>query len=444
VFILVDDLGYSDLGAYGSRLHRTPQLDRLAREGLRMTDGYASGPNCRPTRAALLSGQYAPRTGVYTAGSSERFARPGRRLRPVRNAERLPLEKATIAQALAGAGYATGMFGKWDLGDDGGHHPGRRGFGEAIVSRGGYLGFTTLPPVDHAADLHLTDFLTERALDFIRRRRDERFFLFLSHFAVHRPYLARPDLLARASAAPAAADYGDPSYAALLAQLDESTGRILALLDELGLAEETLVIFSSDNGGIAGYGAAGAAAGHRIAHNAPLRAGKGSLYEGGIRVPWVFRWPGRIPAATTCDAPITSVDLFPTLLELAGAAAPAGQPLDGESLARLLASGCRERLARDALYWHFPDYLGTPRGGWRTTPAGAIRAGRWKLLEFFEDGRFELYDLREDVGESRNLAAAQPERARELQGRLAAWRQSVAAPLPDANDAAGSAAAGGP
>jgi arylsulfatase A-like enzyme len=430
IFILVDDLGYTDLAGYGSRYYETPNIDALARDGLRMTDGYAAGPNCSPTRAALMSGQYGARTGVYTvAGLGGRRDWHDYPIRPAKNVARLPLGKITIAQALARAGYATAIFGKWNLGDDGDFHPGQRGFDEAVVSEGEHFCFVTQPPVAHAPDAYLADFLTDQAVDFIRRHRDQRFFL-LPHFAVHGPYAAKPELVAHFRGKPAAGGHFNPTYAAMIASVDQSVGRIVAVLDELGLADDTLVIFSSDNGGAGGYERQpnGRAAG--ITDNAPLRGGKGTLYEGGIRVPYIFRWPGEIPAGTTSGTPITSVDLFPTLLALAGAQPPPDYPLDGVSYAGLLTSGGKQGLDREAIYWHFPGYLGWLGTTWRTTPTGAIRAGDWKLLESFVDGHVELYNLRDDVGETSNLAAAQPERARELRNKLVAWRNELAAPMP--------------
>jgi arylsulfatase A-like enzyme len=433
VFILADDLGYTDLACYGSKYYETPNLDRLATQSLRFTSGQTCGPNCQPTRAALMSGQYMPRTGVYTVGSIDRFDWSCRPLRPVDNVTQLPLEKITVAQALKKAGYATGMFGKWHLGNDAAHHPGRRGFDEAIESSGVHFDFKTNPKVDYPPGQYLADFLTDKAVDFIRRHRDGPFFLYLPHFAVHAPHEAKPDLIARFKPKPPAGGHYDPAYAAMIYSVDESVGRILALLDELKLAENTLVIFSSDNGGVGGYQREGIRKERSITDNAPLRGGKGMLYEGGVRVPYLFRWPGRIPPGTVCDTPINSVDLYPTLLEAAGAPPPPDYPLDGESYLKLLTSGGQARLKRDAIYWHFPGYLGAGQNSWRTTPAGAIRSGDWKLIEFFEDGRLELYNLRADLGETNNLAAKMPQKTRELHAKLAAWRQELNAPMPTKN-----------
>jgi arylsulfatase A-like enzyme len=430
IFILADDLGWTDLGCQGSKYYETPHIDHLAAQGMRFTSGYTCGPNCQPTRAALISGQYAPRTGIYTVGGIDRFNWQSRPLKPVENVQQLPLEKITLAQSLQQAGYKTALFGKWHLGQQGKYHPSERGFDEAIVSMGRHFDFATQPKVDYPAGTYLADFLTDRALDFIRRHRDQPFFLCLHHFAVHSPHQAKEELVARLKDKPAAGGHHSPVYAAMIASLDESVGRITALLDELSLAERTLVIFTSDNGGVGGYVRERIKRAGDITDNAPLRSGKGSLYEGGVRVPYLFRWTGKIPAGVTCDEPINSVDLYPTLLELAGATPPADYPLDGASYARVLTTGGKERLARDAIYWHFPGYLGAGQGHWRTTPAGAIRSGHYKLIEYFEDGRLELYDLSRDLGEQENLATKLPDKTRELQARLVAWRKAIGAPMP--------------
>ena len=430
VFILADDLGYTDVGCFGSKYYETPNIDRLAAQGIRFTDGYSCGPNCQPTRAALMSGQYGPRTGVYTVGSIERFAWRTRPLRPVDNVVTLPAGVVTLAQALKSAGYATGLFGKWHLGEKGDDHPSRRGFDEAIVTMGKHFDFVTNPGVDYPAGTYLADFLTDRAVDFIGRHKDAPFYLSLHHFGVHSPHEAKPELVAKFKGKAPAGGHHDPTYAAMIASVDESVGRVVKALEDAGLAENTLVIFASDNGGVGGYAREGIGKAGGITDNAPLRGGKGMLYEGGIRVPYVFRWAGKIPAGTTSAEPINSVDLYPTLLELAGGQAPSGATLDGVSYLGLLTGGGKGTLDREALYWHFPGYLGAGPGRWRTTPAGAIRAGDWKLVEFFETGKVELYHLSEDPGEKSDLASAEPARTKELHDKLVAWRQRVHAPLP--------------
>ena len=433
VFILADDLGFTDLGCYGSKFYETPNIDRLAREGMRFTSGYTCGPNCTPTRAALMSGQYGPRTGVYTVGGIDRFNWRSRPLKPVENVTDLPLAKVTVAQAMKSAGYATAMFGKWHLGQQGAHHPGKRGFDEAIVSMGKHFNFVTTPKVEYPEGTYLADFLTDKAIDFIRRNREKPFFLYLPHFGVHSPHEAKPALVERFKNKPPAEGHRDPTYAAMIASVDESVGRVLATLDELKIADNTLVIFSSDNGGVGGYAREGLKRSGGITDNAPLRSGKGSLYEGGIRVPYIFHWKGRIQPGTTCDTPINSADLYPTLLDLAGTRAAEGTILDGESYLPLLTSGGKAALKRDEVYWHFPGYLGAGQNSWRTTPVGVIRSGDWKLMEFYEDNRVELYNLHDDLGERNNLADKLPERAKELQGRLANWRREVKAQMPAPN-----------
>jgi arylsulfatase A-like enzyme len=331
------------------------------------------------------------------------------------------------------------MFGKWHLGQRGEYLPGRRGFDEAIVSNGRHFDFETEPETPYPKGQYLADFLTDRAVDFIRRHRDRPFFLYLPHFGVHSPHQAKPELIERFRAKPAAGGHGNPVYAAMIASVDESVGRVMAILDELGLAENTLLIFASDNGGVGGYVREGITkAREDVTDNAPLRSGKGSLYEGGTRVPFLARWPGRIPAGQTRSVPTIHVDLLPTLAAAAGAPLPAGQSLDGENLLPLLRDP-GAKLTRTAIFQHFPGYLGAGAGTYRTTPVSLVQEGDWKLMEFLEDGRLELYHLRDDVGETRNLAAAEPERTRALHARLTAWRREIQAPMPTPN--AGAAAA---
>ncbi len=432
VFILADDLGWTDLGVQGSKYYETPNIDRLASQGMRLTC-YHNCQNCTPTRAALISGQYGPRTGVYTVGGIDRFAWQTRPLRPVDNVVDLPLDKITVAQSLKRAGYATGMFGKWHIGQQGPYHPSQRGFDEAIVSMGKHFDFATNPPTEYPAGQYLADFLTDKAVDFIQRHKDEPFFLYLPHFAVHTPLDAKQELIDKFQPKPPAAGHRNPTYAAMIASVDESVGRVLATLDEIQLAQNTVVIFSSDNGGVGGYAREGIGRETGdITDNAPLRSGKGSLYEGGTREPFIVRWPGVTAPGSTCGVPAIHVDVYPTLLDIAGAKPPADYPLDGESLVPLLRSPDGS-LQREAIYQHFPGYLGIGQGQWRTTPVGLIHAGDWKLMEFFEDGRLELYNLRDDIGETKNLATELPDKAKELHAKLVAWRTAINAPMPTPN-----------
>jgi arylsulfatase A-like enzyme len=431
IFILADDLGYSDLACYGSKYYETPNLDKLAQAGLRFTDAHTCGLNCQPTRAALMTGQYGPRTGIYTVGGIDRFDWQSRPLKPVDNLTQLDLKKKTVAECLAANGYKTGMFGKWHLGGDAAHHPSKRGFAEALETSGKHFNFKTTPASDAPKDQYLADFLTDKAVDFITRHKDEPFFLYLPHFGVHSPHQAKPELIAKFRAKPGSKGHDDPTYAAMIASVDESVGRIIAKLDELKLSENTLVIFSSDNGGVGGYGELGNDKG--ITENIPLRGGKGMLYEGGHRVPFIARWPGKIPEGKTTDKPIISVDFLPTILEVTKTPAPKDQTLDGTSLLPLFSSGGELGLADRAIFWHFPGYLGQGANSWRTTPGGAIRAGHWKLIEYFEDGHLELYNLASDIGEKKNLAKEQPGKAAELLAKLQAWRKEVNAPMPTQN-----------
>ncbi|MBX3411399.1 MAG: sulfatase [Pirellulales bacterium] len=434
VFILADDLGYTDLACYGSGYYETPNIDRLAADGMRFTQGYTCGPNCQPTRATLMSGQYGPRTGVYTVGSIDRFDWKSRPLRPVDNVTGLPLDKVTIAEALKKAGYATGMFGKWHLGSKPEEHPSRRGFDEAIASQGQHFAFKTDPKTPYPPGTYLADFLTFQATNFIRRHKDQPFFLYLPHFAVHGPHEAKKDEIAHFRGKPAAGGHSSPVYAAMISSLDKSVGRVRATLEELGLTDNTIVIFSSDNGGVGGYVRAGVKKAGDITDNAPLRGGKGMLYEGGIRVPYIYSWPGHIGPGTTNATPINSVDLYPTLLALAGVREPEDYTLDGTSYADLLLGKASDAAPRKPLFWHFPGYLGAGQDSWRTLPVSVVREGDWKLMEFLEDGRLELYRLNDDVSEAHDLAKDEPERVRELHQMLVAWREAIGAPMPTSND----------
>lgn len=431
VFILADDLGYTDLACYGSRYYETPAIDRLATQGMRFLSHHHC-QNCQPTRAALMTGQYAPRTGIYTVGGTDRFDWSKRPLRPVDNVVSLPLEKVTIANSLQQTGYVTGIFGKWHLGDDADHHPSQRGFNEAISTAGNHFNFVTSPKVKYPEGTYLADFLTDRACDFIRRHREEPFFLYVTHFGVHSPHDAKESWIAKFRDKPGVEGHNDPTYAAMIASVDESVGTITSLLDELKLAENTVVIFSSDNGGVGGYAREGIKKSNGITDNAPLRSGKGSLYEGGTRVPLIVRWPKVTQPGTQSQEPTIHVDMFPTLLEITGAKPPQKQPLDGVSLVPAM----RDPQASfdRAIFQHFPGYLGAGDDQWRTTPVGVIQRGNWKLMEFFEDGRLELYNLAKDIGEQKNLAEAQPDKLQKLHAEMLAWRKSVGAKMPIKNE----------
>jgi len=435
VFIMADDLGYTDVACFGSKYYETPNIDRLATQGTKFTN-YHQHQNCSPTRAALMSGQYSVRTGVYTVGGIERFDWSKRPLRPVDNVTNLPLDRTLLPQALKSAGYATGMFGKWHIGQQGDYLPGKRGFDEAIVSMGVHFDFVTTPKVDYPKGQYLADFLTNKAVDFIRRHKDHPFYLYLPHFAVHSPHQAKPELIAKFKNKPGVGGHNNPTYAAMIASVDESVGRVMALLDELKLADNTVLIFTSDNGGVGGYVREGIKkGGEDVTDNAPLRSGKGSLYEGGTRVPFIVRWPAQVKAGAVCDTPAIHVDMYPTLVAMAGGKMPTTQVFDGESLLPLMRN-VNAKLAREAIYQHFPGYLGIGVDQFRTTPVSLIQAGDWKLMEYLEDGRLELYNLREDIGESKNLATSRPDKTKELYAKLVAWRTETKAPMPTKNTGA--------
>ena len=488
VFFMVDDLGWSDIGVFGSTFYETPNIDRLAEQGVRFTNAYAAAHVCSPTRAALLTGKYPARLRLtdWLPG------RPGRDFERLLSGEKLaalPLGELTLAEALQEHGYRTGIFGKWHLGD-GEAGPLHQGFDVQAprfygsTPRGGYF-----PPyrmegltVEGEEDTYLTDRITDLALEFMEQSRESPFFLYLSHFAVHDPIEGRPDLVLRyreklkqteAPAGPAYRLEGNPDdpeplspaqlddlaqepshgeyrvlprrtvkikqhqdnvqFAAMVTAVDESMGRVLRMLEELELTEHTIVVFYSDNGGMA---AANFGNPERVVDpgeldvayatsSLPLRGAKGWLYEGGIRVPLIVRWPGVGQAGAVRDEAVISTDFYPTLLEMAGLPARPDQHVDGVSFAAALEGGAFER---GAIFWHFPHYSNHGM----QSPGGAIRDGAYKLLEYFENGTVQLFDLQNDPGEQRDLVAEQPEQAAELRARLHAWRESVSAAMPTA------------
>jgi arylsulfatase A len=422
ILILADDLGWADLGCYGNPFNETPHIDRLASEGVRFTRFYA-GPVCSPTRANVQSGQDQARFGItqHIPGHKRPFAKLVDPAVPLQ----LPLEVETFAERLSTAGYATGYFGKWHLGGTG-FGPADQGWQTAVECHG----HTTPASITGSETRRTAEFLTERAIQFIQTHKDHPFILQVSHIAVHIPLSTTPELLAKFNAKHPAPGYPSrPDYAALLAELDASVGRIVDAVDRAGLAQSTLVLFVSDNGGLE----------HQqdnsiVTSNHPLRAEKGTLYEGGIRIPAIARWTNTIPPASTCATPAITTDLHPTFLELAGVTAPHDAVLDGRSLVSLLKNPAAT-LDRDRLFWHLPHYH-------HSTPASAIREGDWKLIEFFEDNHLELYDLQRDPGETTNLAEKESERARAMRTALNTWRQSVNARLPLPNPAYDPARAG--
>lgn len=446
VFFLADDLGQRDLGAYGSTFYETPHLDQLAREGAKFTDAYAACPVCSPTRASILTGQWPPRTGItdYIGAPAPEAWNRNTILRPAPYADRLALDAPTLAKAMKSAGYATFFAGKWHLGPEG-FWPENQGFevNRGGIDRGGpYGGNQYFSPYgnprlsDGPEGEHLPDRLATETAEFMEANKDRPFFACFSFYSVHTPLMAREDLRQKYEAKRArlglVEQWGreEPRdvrlvqehavYAGMVEALDLAVGKVLAKLDELGLRENTLVIFTSDNGGLStseGWPTS----------NLPLRGGKGWLYEGGIREPLIVRWPGVVKAGSVVTAPVSSPDFFPTFLEAAGAKPQPGQVLDGVSLVSLLEGGAwPER----ALFWHYPHY-----GNQGGAPGAAIRRGDWKLLEWQEDGRVELFNLAQDLGERQDLAAREPQRVAQLRDELRAWQKHVGAkaPTPNAN-----------
>jgi arylsulfatase A len=397
VFILADDLGINDLGCYGRKEHDTPRLDRLARQGLRFTSAYAE-PVCSPTRAALLTGKDPARLHITTFLPG-RPDTPAQKLLHPRIEQQLPLTEQTVARLLHEAGYTTACIGKWHLGGKG-FGPDKHGFD--VV----HAGQANTPPSDTEGGKGEYD-LTRHALQFLDDNKDRPFFLYLAHNNPHIPLGAKPELVKKYR------DTFNPTYAAMVNTLDTCVGQVLDRLDELGLAGRTLVVFASDNGGLHVLESPDSPS----THNTPYRAGKGFLYEGGVRVPVIVRWPGHVTAGQTTDVPVTATDWTPTLLEACGVKAPG--PFDGVSLVPLLEGG---KLKDRPLFWHFPHY--TNQG---SRPGGAVRDGDWKLIEHYEDGRAELFNLARDPGETQDLARSEPKRAAELKARLAAWRKEIGA-----------------
>lgn len=445
ILILLDDLGWADLGCYGSTYHKSPHIDRLAAEGMRFTQAYAAAPVCSPTRAALLTGRWPARLHVtdWLPGS---FDQPTHRLAKPKTETVLPLAEVTLAEVLQANGYVTGHIGKWHLGGRG-FGPRKQGFDVNIggdekgTPKGYFAPFCEkngcdVPHLDWAPPgTYLTDIFNNAAIRFIRENREKPFFLYLPHFAVHTPLHAKFELVSKYKIKEKrAGQQQNPVYAAMIESVDDGVGRIVKELEKLQLAENTIILFTSDNGGVA-------TADWPLTPptvNGPLREGKGHLYEGGIRVPLIVRWPQKIRAGAVCETPVCSVDFLPTILDLCGVD-PAGQvkrssntgaekraeeprEWDGVSFSPLLRE--QGELVRDALYWHYPHY--SPQHG---RPSGAIRVGDYKLLVFYENYRRELYNLKTDPGETTNLVDQQPDLVRELGGKLSTWRHRIGAQM---------------
>ncbi|MGE0103126.1 MAG: sulfatase [Blastocatellales bacterium] len=438
VIVLIDDYGWADTGSYGSTYHRTPNLDALAARGMRFTDAYAAAPVCSPTRAALMTGKHPARLHL-TDWLPGRRDLPAQKLARPNIRQELPLGETTLAEAMKSAGYATAHIGKWHLGGVG-FGPENQGFDLNIAGdhTGTPLSYfapyqnngRVMPGLETAPQgEYLPDRLTAEAERFIERNREKPFFLYFSHYSVHIPMKAKAELIAKYRSLPRPErGQNNPVYAAMIESVDESVGRLTRKLEELGIADNTMFIFTSDNGGLATPEGPDTPA----TDNSPLRAGKGYLYEGGIRVPLIVAWPRRIKAGGVNRTPVYSMDLFVTAVEAAGSRNTTGT--DGMSLLPLLTG--RRGFRREALYWHYPHYSNQSiNGGNLDQPGAAIRQGDYKLIEFYQDNRVELYDLRKDIGERNDLARGNPRLAERMRGKLAAWRKAVGAQMMTPNPA---------
>lgn len=419
LFILADDLGCAQVGAYGNDYYRTPHIDGLARDGVRFTRAYSAAPVCSPTRSALMTGKHPARTRVTNFIPGNAF--PWARLQQPAWQPFLPLDETTLAERFSAAGYVTALFGKWHLArgyfppDSLAEGPDRQGFSETFITH------KPVESADPEHDAHNVQAITDRAVRFLAEHRSEPFFLLLSHNTIHAPVMAPRTLVDKYPPGGDAHPENVPVIGAMMEELDRGVGQVLAALDELGLREHTLVIFYSDNGGL-----------EASATQAPLRGGKAQLYEGGIRVPLLMRWPEVIRPGAVTDFHVTTMDFFPTLLQLVGAPPTPDAVIDGINFAPVLRGAATP--SRAALHWHYPHYH--PAG---VAPSGAIISGDWKLIENYEAATTgaslacELFNLRNDPAEKNNLSMSHPERAAALRKDLAAWRDSVHAQMPVLN-----------
>jgi arylsulfatase A len=440
LLIVVDDLGWSDLACYGADVHGTPRIDRLARQSVKFTEAYAAAPVCSPTRASIMTGKHPARLHMTIWHEAAENPPTNRKLLPPVTVADLPHEEVTLAEVLHDAGYFTAHVGKWHLGRAS-HYPETQGFDVNLggtfwgapatffhpfrgpFGRSGELRYVPLAAPGKQGD-YLTDRLTDEAIRMIDAAGERPFFVHMAYHTVHTPIEGKPQIAARyGRRITPETNHQNAHYAAMVASLDENVGRLLEHLDRRRLTENTVVLLTSDNGGFVNR-----YQGKQVTDNAPLRSGKGSLYEGGVRVPLMVRWPGVTRTGGVCDEPVCTTDFYPTLLELLALEGDEkhNAHLDGVSIAPLLRDP-DAGLKRDALFFHYPHYYPT------TSPVSAVRAGRWKLLEYYEDDHVELYDLKTDMAESRDLAAEMPQKAAALKRSLHAWLKQVDAQMPTAH-----------
>ncbi|MEM7473445.1 MAG: sulfatase [Planctomycetota bacterium] len=430
IFVMIDDLGWKDLGCYGNDFVETPRIDKLAREGMRFTDFYAAGAVCSPTRCAVQSGQNQARIGI-TAHIPGHW-RPYETVITPMTTMGLPLDTVTVAESLKEAGYQTGYVGKWHLGASHVFGPQFQGYDFAVEINGAHLpgkyrvaGRKDLKP---KPDQFRTEFETELCQQFIRESKDKPFFLMLSPFAVHIPLAGKSELVDkyRGRAKEQSRDLPSPIYAAMLEEVDIMIGKIVDEVEAQGLTDNTMIVFTSDNGGLYRRYDYRAAADDDVTSLAPLKGEKGSLHEGGIRVPLIVKFPGRVPAGVECSEPTISYDFYPTFVDAAAGELPVSQTIDGKSLLPLFADA-EATLDRTALHWHYPHYH-------HDRPACAIREGDWKLIEYLDgSGDLELYNLAQDIGETTNLIDERKGRVADLKKKLQAWRTEALARMPITN-----------
>lgn len=435
VFIMADDLGWADVGYNGAEFYETPQIDSLSKSGMTFDNGYPGAANCLPSRSCIISGMYTPRTKMYQPGRVAKGPpelmklkvpnqKDGKGDGNIQSTTDLDPSTVSLARVLKGAGYKAIHLGKWHLGSSG------LGFDvNDLDGRGAGL------EMDNKlyGDKDVAEWITDAAVDYIEKNaakgNQEPFFLYINHWDVHVPINARAEVVEKYEKKLASKKWSrdwNPVYAAMIEAVDTSVGRIREALEENGLAENTLIVFTSDNGGHAG-----------ATWNAPLKGSKGSFYEGGIRVPLIMRWPGTIEPGSVCETPVTGVDYMPTFAALAGASLPSSQQVDGVSVVPLMKG---DSIAERSIYWHYPLYLhgrervkpvfGTDRMYWRTTPCSVVRTGDWKLIQFFETGTPELYNVKEDIGEQNDLAAQYPEKVSDMLKSLKSWQIETNADIP--------------
>jgi arylsulfatase A len=443
IFILADDLGWADLPSYGNSFNEAPNLDKLSDEGMQFSNAYAACPVCSPTRASIQSGQYPARVGIidFITGHWRPYEEV---IVPINRTQFLPSSNVTIAESMKSAGYATGYFGKWHLGFEEEHMPGNQGYDDwRVHSKGVFYNLKSsnaIKPFDETLndEDRLSEVLTDYSINFIEKHKDKPFFLFLAHYDVHVQLDADQDLIDKYLKKEKKDDYpGNAIYAGMIEHIDRSVGRVTNKLKELGIEDNTMVVFFSDNGGLVSrfdkipllaksklsvY--EGSNLQYVASSNAPLRGEKGTVYDGGIREPMIVKWPAKVKGGTKSESLISSVDFYPTFVELAGGELPSDQKIDGKSFLALLDE--KNSQEERAIFWHYPVYH-------HAEPASAIRKGDWKLIHNLVDDHTELYNLTEDIGETNDLTQVNTSKSAELLAELNAWRKDTDARFPVKN-----------